>query len=63
MPSKSRNRVRREKALVLSGRAIPSGNWFVPPGSNQSSGGGNETAEAFGVEGRIGDSASRPYRE
>jgi len=50
--------VRREKALVLSGREIPSGSWFVPPGSNRSSSGGNEAAEAFGVEGRIGDSAS-----
>jgi hypothetical protein len=37
---------------------IPSGNWFAPPGSNRSSGGGNEAAEAFGAEGRIGDSAS-----
>src|SRR5258708_38880065 len=36
----------------------PPGNWFAPPGSNRSSGGGNEAAEAFGVEGRIGDSAS-----
>ena len=54
----SKNRVRREKALVLSGREIPSGNWFVPLGSNRSSGGGNAAAEAFGVEGRIGDSAS-----
>ena len=27
-------------------------------GSNQSSGGGDETAEAFGVEGHMGDSAS-----
>jgi len=34
------------------------GNWFASPGSNRSSGGGNEAAEAFGVEGRIGDSAS-----
>ncbi len=50
--------MRREKALVLSGREIPSGSWFVPPGSNRSSSGGNEAAEAFGVEGRIGDSAS-----
>ena len=37
---------------------IPPGNWFVPPGSNRSSGGGNEAAEAFGGEGRSGDSAS-----
>ena len=50
--------VRREKALVLSGREIPPGSWFVPRGSNRSSSGGNEAAEAFGAEGRIGDSAS-----
>jgi len=36
----------------------PPGNWFAPPGNNRSRGGGNEAAEAFGVEGRIGDSAS-----
>ena len=36
----------------------PPGNWFAPPGSNQSSSGGNETAEASGAEGRIGDLAS-----
>jgi len=36
----------------------PPGNWFAPPGSNQSSSGGNETAEASGVEGRKGDLAS-----
>jgi hypothetical protein len=30
----------------------PSGNWFAPPGSNQSSRGGNETAEASGAESR-----------
>jgi hypothetical protein len=30
----------------------PPGNWFAPPGSNQSSSGGNETAEASGVESR-----------
>ena len=34
------------------------GNWFAPPGSNRSSGGGNEVAEAFGEEGRDGDLAS-----
>jgi hypothetical protein len=34
------------------------GSWFVPPGSNRSSGGGNEAAEAFGGEGRNGDSVS-----
>jgi transposase InsO family protein len=37
---------------------VPPGNWFVPPGSNRSSSGGNEAAEASGVEGRIGDLAS-----
>jgi hypothetical protein len=37
---------------------VPPGNWFAPPGSNRSSGGGNETAEASGVEGRVGDMAS-----
>jgi len=36
----------------------PPGNWFAPPGSNQSSSGGNETAEASGAEGRLSDSAS-----
>src|SRR5260370_37550378 len=30
----------------------PPGNWFAPPGSNQSSRGGNETAEASGAESR-----------
>jgi hypothetical protein len=36
----------------------PPGDWFAPPGSNQSSSGGNETAEASGAEGREGDLAS-----
>jgi hypothetical protein len=53
----SHNRVRREKVMVHSG-SNPPGNWFAPPGSNRSSGGGHEAAEAFGLEGRIGDSAS-----
>jgi len=35
-PGKSGNRVRREKAVVHSG-SNPPGNWFAPPGSNQSS--------------------------
>src|SRR5258708_32494843 len=30
----------------------PPGNWFAPPGSNQSSSGGNETAEASGADSR-----------
>src|SRR6202040_1676668 len=37
---------------------VPPGNWFVPPGNNRSSGRGNEAAEAFGAEGRKGDSVS-----
>jgi len=49
--------ISREKALVHSG-VNPPGNWFAPPGSNQSSSGGNETAEASGAEGRYGDLAS-----
>ena len=36
----------------------PPGNWFAPPGSNRSSSGGNEAAEASGVKGRFGDLAS-----
>jgi len=50
--------VRREKALIHSGNEDPPGNWIAPPGSNRSSGGGNEAAEASGVEGREGDLAS-----
>jgi len=34
------------------GVIYPPGNWFAPPGSNQSSSGGNETAEASGAVGR-----------
>jgi len=36
---------------------VPPGSWFVPPGNNRSSGGGNEAAEAFG-KGSHGDSVS-----
>jgi hypothetical protein len=36
----------------------PARELFAPPGSNRSSSGGNEAAEASGVEGRIGDLAS-----
>jgi hypothetical protein len=39
------------KAVVHSG-SYPHGNSFAPLGGNQSSGGGNETAEASGAEGR-----------
>ena len=59
VPGKRGNRVRREKVMVHSGRIGSPGNWFAPPGSNQSSRGGNETAEASGAEGRKGDSVSR----
>jgi len=45
--------VRREKALVHSGRKDPPGNWIAPPGSNRSGGGGNKAAGASGGEGRI----------
>ena len=37
---------------------VPPGSWFVPPGNNRSSGGGNEAAGAFGEEGRNGDLVS-----
>ena len=37
---------------------VPPGNWFAPPGSNRSGSGGNEAVGAFGVKGRLGDSAS-----
>jgi transposase len=40
---------------------VPPGNWIAPPGSNRSSGRGDEAAEASGVEGREGDlGACRP---
>jgi hypothetical protein len=40
---------------LVHGGSTPPGNWFAPPGSNQSSGGGNETAEASGAESRKGE--------
>src|SRR6266436_1576036 len=49
--------VRRERRWSTAG-VYPPGNWFAPPGSHQSSSGGNETAEASGAEGRKGDLAS-----
>jgi hypothetical protein len=49
---KSRYRVRREKGGGPQRELNPPGNWFAPPGSNQSSSGGNETAEASGAESR-----------
>ena len=58
--------VRREKALVLSGGRIPPGNWIAPPGSNRSSSGGDEAAEASDVEGRfrrLGEHAGRNVSE
>jgi hypothetical protein len=48
--------VRREKAALSSGcKPHPA---TAPAGSNRSSHGGNEVAEAFGSVSRIGDSAS-----
>jgi hypothetical protein len=58
--------VRREKALVHSGRKDEPGNWIAPPGSNRSGGGGNKAAGASGVEGRIrrlGESVGRNASE
>ncbi len=57
-PEKSDYRVRREKGCGPQRGVNPPGNWFAPLGSNQSSSGGNETAEASGAEGRFGDLAS-----
>lgn len=49
--------VRRAKARSSSGgESRPA--TVAPAGSNRSSRGGNEAAEAFDAEGRIGDSAS-----
>src|SRR3974377_338216 len=53
-----RDRVRRERRWSTAG-GYPPGNWFTTPGSNQSSRGGSETAEASGAESRSGDLASR----
>ena len=50
------------KGAGLQWERIPPGNWFAPPGSNRSSGRGNEAAEAFGVEGRLGDSGEHAGR-
>jgi hypothetical protein len=50
--------VRRAKAYGPQWVKVPPGNWFVPPGSNRSSGRGNEAVEASGEEGRKGDLAS-----
>jgi hypothetical protein len=49
--------VRRGKARFPSGRQTHPAT-FAPAGSNRSSRGGDEAAEAFGVEGHFGDSAS-----
>ena len=46
------------KSRCLSAGIVPYGNWFAPPGSNRSSGLGNEAVGAFGVKDRISDSAS-----
>ena len=65
-PELSGNRVRREKGGGPQRELNPPGNWFAPPGSNQSSSGGNETAEASGAEGRkrrLGEHAGRNASE
>ena len=49
--------VRRGKARFPSGRQTHPAT-FAPAGSNRSSRGGDEAAEAFGAEGHFGDSAS-----
>ena len=49
--------VRRAKARSSSG-CEPHPATFAPAGSNRSSHGGNEMAEAFGVEGHLSDSAN-----
>ena len=46
-----------KSAGPLQVQVLP-GNWFVPPGSNRSGGGGNKAVGASGVEGRYGDLAS-----
>ena len=51
--------VRREKARIFSGCKSRPATLVAPAGSNRSGGGGNETAGAFDVKGRLGDSASR----
>src|SRR5512135_391326 len=51
--------VRREKARIFRGCDSRPATQVAPAGSNRSGGGGNETAEAFDVKGRYGDSASR----
>ena len=48
--------MRREKALSSSG-CEPRPATVAPAGSNRSNGGGNESVEAFGVEGPLRDSA------
>ena len=40
------------KGADLQRVKVPSGNWFAPPGSNRSGGGGNEAAEASDAKGR-----------
>jgi hypothetical protein len=49
--------VRREKAQISSGCETHPAT-VAPAGSNRSGDGGNEVTEAFGVEGRLGDSAN-----
>ena len=51
-PLNPHNSVRRGKAAIFSGCETHPAT-VAPAGSNRSSGGGNEAAEAFGVEGRV----------
>src|SRR5215467_8649151 len=46
------------KGAGLQRVQLPPGNWFAPPGSNQSGDRGNEVVGASGVESRLGDLAS-----
>src|SRR5215467_7241853 len=46
------------KGAGLQRVQLPPGNWFAPPGSNQSGDRGNEVVGASGVESRVGDLAS-----
>jgi hypothetical protein len=62
-PSNSRQRASTTVLCAVKGAGqqrvqVPPGNWIAPPGSNRSSGRGDEAAGASGVEGREGDLAS-----
>jgi hypothetical protein len=46
------------KAGAFQWEIDPPGNWFAPPGSNRSGGGGNKAVGAFDVKGRLSGSVS-----